>query len=313
MLGLSIGVGEYSFPVGKIQPLRMYPLTFDEFLGAVGKAAYVEHIRECFAVDKPSTLHKELLGLFRRYQVVGGLPKVVSRYVEGSDILAAREEQTLLDATYVADMAQYLSPAEAARALEVWRSLPHQLGKENRKFQYSAVRSGGRAYMYETALAWLKATGLLLCCNRSSEGIAPFIADGLGSFFKAYVFDTGMLCSKMLRDPSALLQPESADVLNSRFRGSLAENVVMQALVANGVDAYYWESKGTAQVDFLYQDAKGAAVPIEVKSEDHVRSKSLNAFFKKYDPEYALRVSTKQFGFEDRIKSVPFYAVFCID
>jgi predicted AAA+ superfamily ATPase len=312
MLGLSLGTGTYSFPVGKVQIVKMFPLTFDEFLMAVGKSGYVEHIRECYESNRPTPFHDELMGLMRNYLVVGGLPHVVKTWLETDDIFAAREEQRLLDAAYVADMTQYLSSIDAARALEVWRSMPHQLSKERRKFQYSTVRSGGRAYMYESALAWLKAAGVILTSNRSSEGIAPFIADDLGSYFKAYLFDCGMLCSKMIRNPSVLLSMDEPDSTNARFRGGLTENYVMQALSAKMVEPYYWESKGTAEIDFLIQDARGAAVPVEVKSGTNIRSRSLRVFVDKYDPPYAIRLSPKQFGMENGIKSVPLYAAFCV-
>jgi len=313
MLGVSVAREQYSFPVGKVRIETMYPLSFNEFLVALGKESYIEHIRSCFAEDTPSPFHRELLGYYRQYLVVGGLPKVVTRYLESQDIFEGREEQVSLDATYVSDMAQYLDPIEAARALEVWRSLPHQLMKENRKFQYRVVKSGGRAYMYEEALAWLRAAGLALFCQKSSEGQAPLTAHEGGSFFKAYLFDTGLLCSKMLRDPSLILLDHADGSLNANFRGALAENYAMQTLVAQGLEPYYWESSGTAQIDFLYQDPHGNAIPIEVKSDDNVRSRSLSVFTDKYHPLYSIRISTKNFGFENTIKSVPFYAAFCID
>ncbi|GHV90089.1 ATPase [Spirochaetia bacterium] len=314
LLGLSVGTGKYSFPVGKVDNVRMYPLDFEEFLSALGHDQYAAHIRACFANNEKSFLHEELLRLYRLYLVIGGLPKVVTRYLAEEDLFAAREEQTALDANYVSDMAWYIDALEAGRTLEAWRSLPHQLAKENRKFQYRVVKSGGRAYQYESAIFWLKAAGLVYTCCRTSDGTPPYMADNMGTFFKAYSFDTGMLCAKMVRDPSVIVleSPAENPSLSDTFRGALAENYVMQAMSANGIEPFYWASSGIAELDFLFQDSKGNAVPLEVKSGERVRSKSLSEFMKRYKPPCGIRISTRNFGMENDIKSIPLYAVFCL-
>jgi predicted AAA+ superfamily ATPase len=310
LLGLSVGAGKYSFPVGKVNIATMYPLDFEEFLTAFGREQYAGHIRSCFANNEKSFLHDELLRLYRLYLVIGGLPKALTRYLADENLFAVREEQTSLDAAYVSDMARYIDALNAGRTLEAWRSLPHQLAKENRKFQYSVVRQGGRAYQYENAVFWLKAAGLVYTCYRTSDGKPPYMADNMGTFFKAYSFDTGMLCAKMVKDPAviALEGPSLSDT----FRGALAENYVMQAMAANGIEPFYWASGGIAEIDFLYQDSKGNAVPVEVKSGERVRSKSLQEFMKRYKPPYGIRISARNFGLENTIKSIPLYAAFCL-
>jgi predicted AAA+ superfamily ATPase len=183
------------------------------------------------------------------------------------------------------------------------------LAKENRKFQYKFIKSGARASDFEAPLDWLQAAGVIQKCTKINEGKLPLSAYAVPESFKVYLSDSGLLCSKYGISPNFLMS-ESLGFEN--IKGALAENHVMISLSINGYKPYYWESQGKAELDFVIQKNNGDVLPIEVKSSENVKSKSLNQFITKYNPPYSIRVSTKNFGFENGIKSVPLYATFCI-
>jgi predicted AAA+ superfamily ATPase len=193
--------------------------------------------------------------------------------------------------------------------MAAWASIPSQLAKENRKFQYKAIRSGARANDYEIALEWLTAAGMINKCIRVSQGKMPLMSYEEKEAFKIYMMDTGLLCSKFDIAANVVIHtPHSFD----GFKGALAENYICQALATNGIIPRYWASQGKSEVDFIFQDRNGDVIPIEAKSADNVRSKSLRSYRDIYNPPYVVRVSDKNFGFENGIKSVPLYAAFCL-
>lgn len=247
--------------------------------------------------------------LYRIYVLTGGMPQAVLEYLRQQDFNFVLAAQKNLNDAYIADMAKYATPNETTKIMAAFSSIPAQLAKDNRKFQYKVIKSGARAYEYETPLEWLKASGVIIKCNKISEGKLPLPAYVDNASFKVYMADIGLLCSKFGIPPNVVLvDTKSFD----GFKGALAENYVATALTANGYTPYYWESQGTAEVDFVIQDSEGNIIPIEVKASDNVRSKSLNQYIAKYKPIYSIRISSKNFGFENNIKSVPLYAVFCI-
>ena len=192
--------------------------------------------------------------------------------------------------------------------MAAWASIPAQLAKENSKFQYKVIKSGARAYEYETPLDWLKFAGVIHKCVLAAEGKLPLAAYADNNSFKVYMMDTGLLCSKFGVPANAVMNgPSSFD----GFKGALAENYVCQCLAANGFTPYYWSSPGKAELDFLIQDSQGNIIPLECKSAGNVRSKSLNQYASLYKPAYSVRVSAKNFGYENGIKSIPLYAMFC--
>jgi predicted AAA+ superfamily ATPase len=170
------------------------------------------------------------------------------------------------------------------------------------------IRSGARAYVYETPLQWLCTAGIVTRCEKTREGRTPLSASAEPGAFKLYMMDTGLLCSKFGVAANVILSGER--VFDS-FKGALTENAVCQALAANGFTPWYWESGGKAEVDFILQDRRGNVIPLEVKSFTHVRSKSLVRFVELYKPPYAIRVSAKNFGFENGVRSIPLYGLFC--
>lgn len=309
LLGVALNREKYSFPVGKVDLLHLYPLDFEEFLWATGEKQLCELIKESCEGFTPLSLHETAMDLYKTYLVVGGMPRAVLEYADNRDFDFVISAQKTLNDAYIADMAKYAAPQETTRIMAAWASVPAQLAKENHKFQYKVIKSGARAYEYETPLDWLKAAGMIHKCIRVSEGKMPLSAYADNSAFKVYMMDTGLLCSKFDIAPGVVINtPASFD----GFKGALAENYIMQALVVNGFSPYYWSSEGKAELDFVFQDQQGNIIPLEAKSSDNVKAKSLRSFVSLYQPPYSIRVSAKNFGFENGVKSIPLYAMFCL-
>ena len=309
LLGVATNREKHSFPVGKVDIFTLYPLDFEEFLWALDQHASALMIRESFKTDTPTALHLTFLDYYKKYLCIGGMPQVVKEYIETDDYNFVMSSQKNINDAYIADMSKYSTPSETLRIMSVYNSVPSQLAKENRKFQYSQIKTGARAVLYETPLDWLKASGIVIICHKVNTGKLPLIAYLEPVSFKVYVSDTGLLCSKYGLTLSTMLSEVAG---YNDIKGSLAENYVATVLVSNGYTIYYWESQGKAEVDFVIQNSNGQIIPIKVKSSENVRSKSLQQFVTRYSPAYSIRISTKNFGFENNIKSVPLYAVFCI-
>lgn len=285
LLGVALNREKYSFPVGKVEMMMQFPLDFEEFLWAIGKQAICEMIKESYLQFAPLSLHETALDLYKTYLVVGGMPRAVTEYVITGDFNFVIAAQKTLNNVYIADMAKYAMPHETTKIMAAWSSVPGQLAKENHKFQYKLIKSGARAYEYETPLDWLKAAGVINKCVKVTEGKMPLSAYAEDAAFKVYMVDTGLLCSKFDIAANVILDsPTSFD----GFKGALAENYVMQALVCNGFTLYYWESQGKAELDFVMQDRGGNVIPLEVKSAYNVKAKSLMTFVAKYKPPYSI-------------------------
>ena len=309
LLGVALNREAYSFPVGQVDMLTLQPLDFGEFLEALGEALLVELIWEHGQSFEPLSLHEKALDLYRLYLITGGMPRPVLEYLDTGDFARVQAAQKNLNDSYVADMAKYAGREETARILAAWSSVPAQLAKENRKFQYRLIKSGARAHDFATPLHWLEAAGMIRRCVRIREGKPPLAAWAEEDFFKVYLADTGLLCSKFEIAPPFIL---SGNPRFDQFKGALTENYVCQTLSVNGIRPYYWESRSSAELDFVYQDREGRVIPVEVKSSRHVRSKSLHRFMELYEVPWGIRISERNFGFENQIKSVPHYGVFCI-
>ncbi len=300
-----------SFPVGKVAMATLHPMSFEEYLWARGERRLGSLVEECMERFEPCPLHERGLELLREYLLVGGMPDVVRRFTGKEPVgvmeayAAAREAQLEIDQAYVADIAKHAPSAEVPRILDVWRSIPGQLAKENHKFQYKAVSSGGRAAQYGNAVSWLSAAAIVSKCTRVSEPLAPLNAFVEEKAFKLYRADTGLLAASYEALPDDVLPRNDK---GARFRGGLVESYVMQQLNAADVSPHYWGIPSKAEVDFVARDEQGDIIPIEVKSGANVRSNSLEAYRKKYDPPYVARLSTRNFGQERFVKSIPLYA-----
>ena len=308
LLGLSINRGLYSFPVGKVDMLTMYPLTFEEFLLATGNEQLVALIKEAYVNFLSFSLYEKAMDLYRTYLIVGGYPAAIEKYLRTGNFNEVRSEQGSIANAYIADMAKYAKPSEMIKSIEVYNSLLSQLSKENTKFQYSVIGSKARAKDYEMSLAWLKSANVILNCQRVSEGKYPVRLYEDHNSFKIYYSDVGLLTMRMSIAPNAILQPYN---LSDKMRGMMAESFVAEQLVANGFSLYYWTSGNSAEIDFVVQQ-DNCAIPVEVKSSINVKAKSLQTYIKKYSPKYSIRISNKNFGNENGIRSIPLYATFCL-
>ena len=235
LLGVALKRERFSFPVGKVDRLTLYPLDFEEFLWAVGQKPMAEMIREAYQGFTPMSLHGTALDLYREYLVTGGMPQPVRTFVETRDFNFVLASQKALNDAYIADMAKYAAPQETDRIMAAWGSIPAQLSKENHKFQYRVIRSGARAHDYEMPLQRLEAAGVINRCIRVSEGRVPLTAFADPGAFKIYMADTGLLCSRFDIAANLVL---SGDHRMDGFKGALTENYIMQALVTAGIQPY---------------------------------------------------------------------------
>ena len=309
LLGVAVNQRYYSLPVGKVNTMVLHPMTFDEFMGATGHALMLEGIREAYFDRRAYQLHDQAMGLYRTYLLVGGMPEAVAAYARTGDVRdAVRVHRDILN-LYLADMVKYApSPTDVARARDVWNSVPGQLAKENHKFQYRQVRSGGRSSEYEGAISWLLSAGLIDKCMRVSSGQVPLrLHEDRGSF-KIYANDVGLLSTMSGIPASALFDERGRSLLDT---GGLTENYVVQQMVARGIEPRYWTSGNRAEIDLVVEDGSAKAVPIEIKSTKNVRYRSLGVYRDKYEPDRVVRVSARNFGTGD-VESIPLYAVGCL-
>ncbi len=308
LLGVAINRERYSFPVGKVETLTMGPLDFEEFLWARGKEALCELIRTAYAHMEPlpEALHQEAIELYREYLLVGGMPASINAFLRRGSFLDVTIVQSEILDNYVADMAKYASAADSVKIRGCYNSIPAQLAKENKKFQYKVVQKGGSATLFGESIEWLDLAGVVLKCRRIDQAYEPISVYADLSAFKLYMGDVGLLTAKSGISQQTVLSGEG-----NTFMGALTENYVAQQLAAKGYDLYYWESKSTAELDFVLQK-ENKIIGVEVKKGENVRSRSLNVFVNTYHPDHSIRFSLKHFGEKDGLKSVPLYAVFCV-
>jgi uncharacterized protein len=309
LLGVALHREQYSFPVGKVVVKMLYPLDFEEFLWATASKDAANIIRTCYNSNLSCSLHEHFMEQFRLYLCLGGMPNVINTYLQTHSFDEVDVVQRNIVDAYIVDMAKYALPVDTVKIMSTYHSVPTQLAKENKKFQYKFIKSGARSNQYETAIDWLCASGIVIKCVRIHQGHYPLSVHSEPGIFKIYMGDIGLLRSKLGIAAQVILSDSQQ---MNYFKGSLVENYVANALVSRGFECYYWESEGKAEVDFVIQTNGGECIPIEVKSSENVRSKSLNQYVMKYNPPYSIRISAKNFGFENEIKSIPHYACFCI-
>ncbi len=299
-----------SFPVGKVQQINMYPMDFEEFLWAMDREKLSEEIKAHFDKDlaMPNALHDIALQYHQQYMIVGGMPAAVSSFIETGSYNNVQLIQNDIMQQYIADMSKYATSATSVKIRACYNSIPAQLAKDNRKFQYKTVQRGGTATIFGEAIDWLQFAGIVLKCQRLEHGFIPLNAYADLSNYKLYMADIGILTLHSRIPLQTMLSPIE---VHNIFLGSMAENYVAQAFVNKGYDLFYWQSEGKAEIDFVLQ-IQDSVIPVEVKKGHRNRSRSLGIFAKKYKSPYAIRISKKNFGFENNIKSVPLYAVFCI-
>jgi len=310
LLGVKLNRMTSPFPVGKVQIETLYPMDFEEFLWAMDETLLASTIKEHFISDQsfPEIIHKKAINLYKNYLCIGGMPASVKDFAEKQqDLLLADssiKENILIG--YLADMTKYAATVNAVKIHQIYRTMPAQLAKPQTKFMYKMVEQGSNAERYQTAIEWLLEANMLLRCSLINNVQVPLSAFVVENFFKLYLSDVGLLTTL-----SRIKYSEIVQTNNKIFLGFLTENFVAQTFTANKIPLYYWSSGNRAKIDIIANLADGI-IPIEVKSGRNVSSKSLNVYVEKFKPPYSIRISTKNFGFENGVKSVPLYAAFCI-
>lgn len=310
LLGVAVNREQFSFPVGKVDIKTMYPMDMEEFMLAMSEEELVNEIKECFRQDSPlpSVLHDAAMKLYRQYLVVGGMPECVSQFAQTGNYLLVRHIQETILEGYLNDMSKYNNSNDIKKTRLTYDNITVQLSKKNTRFQYKLIKKGARASEFENAIEWLCLSGITSKVYKTEQIRKPLENYRDIDAFKIYVSDMGLLCAKKDIIPDDILY--MSDELND-FKGGMTENYVNIQLTINGYKTYYWESERDAEIDFIIQ-REGNIIPVEVKAADNTRAKSLKIYMDSYKPVYAIKLSAKNFGFEDGKKTVPLYAAFCL-
>lgn len=309
LLGTTVRQRAGLFPVGKVDMITMRPLDFEEYLWALGREGMADLIRESFRDMRTFALHDQCMELYRRYLLVGGMPEPLAVWIGGEQMGEVRRAQANIVTGYLADITQYTEGLDGAMVLAAWRSMPRQLAKDNTKFQYSVIRAGARSKIYAPCIEWLRDAGLVETVTHITDAVRPLEAFVEDNNFKLYLLDTGLLSSLYRARMDDLLPQDNKAAV---FRGGLTENYVCQQLVAAGVRPHYWGVASKSEVEFVYETAGGRVVPVEVKSGKNVGAKSVRSFADKYDVPFVVKVTARNFGFENGVKNVPLYGAFAL-
>lgn len=305
MLGIALHKGT-SFPVGKVEFLDLYPLSFTEFLMAMGKEQFVELLHK-HDFDMVTTFKQIYSEHLKYYYYVGGMPEVVLNFAENKDFNEAREiQQRILDA-YEQDFSKHVPHEVVPRIRMLWNSIPAQLTKENKKFIYGLIREGARAKEYELAMLWLNDCGLVHKVHRVTNPHLPLKAYEDLKAFKLFVVDVGLLSCMVRLQQDTLLD---GNQLFQEFKGALTEQYVLQQLkTLKNIETYYWtNNRGSAEIDFVVDNGRGV-IPIEVKAEINLQAKSLKTYRDKFNPELSVRTSMADYKKEEWLLNIPLYAV----
>lgn len=304
LLGVTLGKGE-SFPVGKVDMLSMYPMDYEEFLEATGNEGWLEvlHSKDWALIEM---MMPKMIELLRQYYYVGGMPGVVSKFIENANLQQVRTLQQKILEAYRRDISKHTSETESARIRQVLDSLPAQLAKENKKFIYGAIRKGARAKDFEIAIQWLLDAGIIYKVSRIKEPKVPIKFYEDFDAFKLFMLDCGLLACMVDAPADQMLIGNN---IFTEFKGALTEQYVMQQLKVLGLSPYYWSNAKTpAEIDFIIQ--KGSRViPIEVKAEENVRARSLSQFIKDNPQLKGLRISMKGYVNQDWMENIPLIAI----
>lgn len=303
LLGVAIKKKRMTVPVGKVTVMRMYPMTFKEFLYSSDYPTwqFIDNLEKI--ENLPLIILNKLLAEYKRYSLCGGMPEaVLSMLEEMGNAHLEKVLQDILD-LYELDFSKYASPNEIPRIHAVWRSLPSQLAKENRKFVYRILRTGARAKEYEGALMWLEDAGLIYRINNISKPGIPLSAYLENEAFKVYACDSGLLRRLAKLPPTVILDPLDS---YTEFKGALTENIVLQSLYPDleNETIAYWTSEGRAEVDFVVQ-ANDMIIPIEVKAQANVSGKSLYVYSSKYNPSLIIRMSMLNMAYRHPLLNIP--------
>jgi hypothetical protein len=302
LLGITLRHGE-SFPVGKVDMIRMFPMSFTEFLIARGRNLVAEQLqkKDWYML---TGLHLTLVQMLREYYLVGGMPEVVKTYLKTNDPNSVRKVQNKILIAYRNDIAKHTTDEESKRIGIVWRSMPSQLSKENKKFIYGVAKKGGRAKEFEVAIQWLIDAGLVIRVGRASSPTMPLKVYEDLSAFKLFLLDVGLLGAMAEVDPATLILPNDM----KEGKGMFTENFVCTHLAASIEQSIFYYSKDNSpmEIDFMIQHGTNI-VPIEVKSEENLKSKSLSVFLQQHENMRGVRFSMSPYREQERMTNVPLY------
>ena len=304
--GSFLGIAGGKFPVGQVNRLTLRPLSFYEYLLATGQEIRLKTLQ---SGDK--NIIASLAGIYeeelKKYFYIGGMPEAVAAFLESGSMKAVRETQNNILADYKDDFAKHISKNDIEKVRMIWDSIPGHLAKENKKFMYRGIREGARSWNYENAMLWLIDTRLVFKVNKTENPTIPLIRNMERSAFKLFMLDIGLLSAKSNLDIKTFFDADY-NVFNE-FKGALAEQYVLQQLISLGIQPFYWgRSRGNAEIDFIIQHGN-SIVPIEVKSGDRTKSKSLNVYNERYNPKCQIRTSLKNQGIADTLYSIPLYMI----
>ncbi len=304
LLGVALNRAGASFPVGKVDFMRMYPVSFMEFLMATD-SRLAEMLMSVNAVGHlPELFHSQCLDAYKVYLALGGMPEAVSRYADTRDWQQADNIISEILKAYTLDFSKHIGTKDIPRVFSVWNNLQEQLARDNRKFRYADIQKGARAREYENAIEWLCLAGLAHRVWNVETPRLPLSAYKSSSSFKLYLSDVGLLRNRFGLSPSALL---TGNKLFTEFKGVLSENYVLLSLIRQfGDQQFYWTSGNMAEVEFIVQ-YENRIIPTEVKSGSSVTAKSLSEYRKKYSPELSVRFSTRNLQRDGSLVNVPLY------
>ena len=310
LLGVKINRFKSSFPVGKVTIKYLYPMNFEEFLLSLNEDELIDEIKTHYITNESvvEPIHEKAMDLYKKYLVLGGMPQVINDFLNNEKNIThvnfGLQEQIIT--SYLADMNKYTENSEGVKNSQIYNSIPKELARVNNTFKFSLVDESARKSRYESSLDWLLASNMVLKCDLTEKNESPLKAFVNSLKFKLYLSDVGLLRSLSNIEYNEILLDK-----NEMFRGVLTENFVACSLFPKSKELYYYNFD-KYEIDFLVK-IDGEIIPIEVKSGRRTNSKSLNEYIKKYNPKYSIRISGKNFGFDNNIKSVPLYAVFCIN
>lgn len=305
LLGVALHQGT-SFPVGKVEFLDLYPLSFSEFVRAMGKESFVE-LLDKKKFELANTFKQDYIELLKYYFYVGGMPEVVSSFSRNKDFNEARDIQERILTAYEQDFSKHAPFETVPRIRMLWNSIPSQLTKENKKFLYGLIKDGSRAKEYEMAMLWLTDCGLIQKVHRVTAPSLPLKAFEDLKAFKLFMLDVGLLSCMVRLDQAVLL---NGNDLFKEFKGALTEQYVLQQLkTLSGLHTYYWTNdQGSAKVDFVI-DTGHRVIPVEVKAETNLRAKSLKVYAEKFKPEISVRTAMTPYESQDWLINLPLWAI----
>lgn len=297
---------ESAFPVGKVEFLDLYPLSFLEFLNAYGFNQF-KLLLTNGDYEMANVFNQDYINLLKQYFIVGGLPEVVVNFVENQNYNEVREIQNRILRSYEQDFSKHAPNDIVPRIRMMWNSIPSQLAKENKKYIYGLIKQGSRAKDFELALMWLIDSGLVHKISRVNTINLPLKAYEDLKAFKLYILDVGLLSCMVNLDPDVILDSNNLFV---EFKGSLSEQYVLQQLIGKkNIDIFYWSSDtGSAEVDFVLDTGK-SIIPLEVKAEQNLKSKSLRMYYEKFNPALSVRTSMTNYKKEDWLLNLPLWSI----